>query len=153
MIARLTRTERSVAMALAVLLALLGLTMAALGQHDPMEVHGFMALGLGVGLVFAVGGVLEEPAPNPARLLQYYDDPIKVGIVLAMVWGVFAMSIGLWVAALMVWPDATFGQAWSSYGRLETVRNFVPDAFSLRHREAVFEHDGELRSDSVPFAD
>jgi uncharacterized protein YidB (DUF937 family) len=118
MIAQLTRPERNVAMGLATLLALLGLTMAALGNHDPMAVHGFMALALGLVLVFAVGGVLEEPLPNPARLLQYYDDPIKVGIVLAMIWGVFAMSIGLWVAALMVWPDATFGQAWSSYGRL-----------------------------------
>lgn len=50
-----------------------------------MAVHGFMALALGLVLVFAVGGVLEEPLPNPPRLLEYYDDPIKVGIVLAMV--------------------------------------------------------------------
>lgn len=34
---------------------------------------------------------------------------------------------------------------------VETVLNFVPDAY-LRHWEEVFEHDGELRSDSVPFA-
>ncbi|MFN3281511.1 MAG: cbb3-type cytochrome c oxidase subunit I [Gemmobacter sp.] len=80
-----------------------------------------MALALGVGLVFAVGGTLEEPAPDPARLTRYYDDPIKVGIVLAMIRGVFAMGVGLWVAALMVWPDATFGQAWSGYGRLRPV--------------------------------
>ena len=87
MIAQLTRTERNVALALAALLALLGLAMAALGNHDPMAVHGFMALALGIGLVFAVGGVLEEPAPNPARLLRYYDDPIRIGILLAMACG------------------------------------------------------------------
>lgn len=121
MIAQLTRAERNMAMALATLLAVLGLTMAAVGNHDPMAIHGSMALGLGLVLVFAVGAVLEEPVPSSARLLQYCDDPIKVGIVSAMVWGVYAMLIGLWVAALMVWPDATFGQAWSSYGRLRPV--------------------------------
>ena len=77
MIAQLTRTERHVALFLAICLALLGLTMAALGKHDPMAVHGFMALALGITLVFAVGGVLEEPTPDPARLQRYYDDPIK----------------------------------------------------------------------------
>ena len=121
MIACLTLSERRIGLILAVCLALLGLVMAALGKQDPMAVHGFMALAVGGGLFFAIGGTLEEPAPDAARLQQYYDDPIKVGIVMAMVWGVFAMGIGLWVAALMVWPDATFGQAWSSYGRLRPV--------------------------------
>ncbi|MFN3846088.1 MAG: hypothetical protein ACK4RZ_09750 [Paracoccaceae bacterium] len=50
-------------------------------------------------------------------MLEYHDDPIKVDIVLAMVWG-----IGLWMVALMVWPDTIFGQAWSEYGRLRPVR-------------------------------
>ncbi|MCX8509976.1 MAG: cytochrome-c oxidase, cbb3-type subunit I, partial [Rhodobacteraceae bacterium] len=63
MIAQLTRTERNIALILAIGLALLGLTMAALGKQDPMAVHGFIALALGITLVFAVGGVLEEPAP------------------------------------------------------------------------------------------
>ncbi|MDP1576537.1 MAG: cbb3-type cytochrome c oxidase subunit I, partial [Cypionkella sp.] len=121
MITCLTLGERRIGLILTVCLALLGLVMAALGKQDPMAVHGFMALALGGGLFFAIGGTLEEPAPDAARLQQYYDDPIKVGIVLAMLWGVFAMGIGLWVAGLMVWPDATFGEAWSSYGRLRPV--------------------------------
>ncbi len=121
MIAQLTRTERHVGFFLAVCLAFLGLTMAAAGNHDPMGVHGFMALGLGAVLIFAVGGTLEEPEPDPARLQRYYDDPTKVAVVLAMVWGVIAMGVGLWIASLMVWPDATFGQAWSNFGRLRPV--------------------------------
>lgn len=64
MIAELTRTERRIAMGLAVALTLLGLTMAVAGRHDPMGVHGFMALALGFALIFVVGGVLEEPAPD-----------------------------------------------------------------------------------------
>src|SRR3546814_8300354 len=59
-------------------------------------------------------------APDPAegRLAHYYDDPIKVGIVLAMVWAVFAMFIGVWVALLLAYPEMTFDAAWSSFGRL-----------------------------------
>ena len=34
----------------------------------------------------------------------------------------------------------------------ETVQNFVPWRISLRHCEAVFEHDCELAFDGVPFA-
>jgi hypothetical protein len=33
------------------------------------------------------------------------------------------------------------------------VQNFVPWRILLRHWEAVFEHDGELAFDGVPFAD
>ena len=93
MIAQLTRAERNLAMAFSIVSALPGLTMAALGNHDPMAVHGFMALAIGLVLVFAVGGVREDPAPDPARLKRHYDDPIKIGILLAMVWGVFAMAV------------------------------------------------------------
>src|SRR3546814_3468824 len=35
-----------------------------------------------------------------------------------MAWAVFAMFIGVWVAALLAWPDLTFDQAWSSFGRM-----------------------------------
>ncbi len=37
-------------------------------------------------------------------------------------------------------------------GLRETVQNFVPWRISLRHWEAVFEHDCELAFDCVPFA-
>ncbi len=121
MIAQFTHSERRLAMGLAVVLALIGLVMAAAARHNPMAVHGFMAMALGLALVFAVGGVLELPAPASERLFQYYDDPIKAGILISLFWGVVAMGVGLWVAALMVWPEATFGQAWSSYGRIRPV--------------------------------
>lgn len=37
-------------------------------------------------------------------------------------------------------------------GSLGTVRNFVLGRYLLGQWEAVFEHDGELASDGVPFA-
>lgn len=121
MIAQLTRSERHLAFVLSIVLAVAGLTMAAAARHGPMLVHGLMAMGLGIALVFAVAGRLFEPEPAAARLARYFDDPIKAGILVAVVWGVVAMAVGLWVAALMVWPEATFPQAWSSYGRIRPV--------------------------------
>ena len=103
MIARLTRGERRV---LSVSLALLGLVMAAVARQDPMGLHGFMACALGLALVIAVGGALDAPEPPASRLKEYYDDPIKVGVILAVTWAVFGMGMGVWVAALMAWPEA-----------------------------------------------
>ena len=56
--------------------------------------------------------------PTEDREASYYDDPIKAGIVLAMVWAVFGMFMGVWVAAQLAWPDLAFDGAWSSFGRL-----------------------------------
>ena len=38
-----------------------------------------------------------------------------------MIWVVFGLAIGDWVAWQLVEPDLTFGQAWSSFGRLRPV--------------------------------
>lgn len=114
----LSPTQRATALGLSVAVALLGLIMAAAGHGDPMGVHGYMALLLGVILAFRVIGAMTEPAPELDRQDRYYDDPIKVGVVLSMIWAIFGMGMGVWVAALMAWPEATFEAAWASYGRL-----------------------------------
>ena len=38
-----------------------------------------------------------------------------------MVWAVVGIFVGVWVAALLAWPDLTFDAAWSSFGRLRPV--------------------------------
>ena len=35
-----------------------------------------------------------------------------------MVWAVFGMFMGVWVAAQLAWPSLAFDAAWSSFGRL-----------------------------------
>ena len=72
------------------------------------------------GFLVVISGYY-SPEPTEERLHHYYDDPTKVGIILAMVWAVFGMFIGVWVAWLLVWPDLTFDAAWSSFGRLRPV--------------------------------
>ena len=120
--ATLTFTERRIGLALAAGLALLGLAMAAGARHGVMAVHGWMAIVVGLALVFVLGGALyDDPEPGPDRLHSYYDAPTRFGIGLTLVWAVVGMGVGVWVAALMYWPEATPPWPWTSYGRLRPV--------------------------------
>ncbi|MGN6142454.1 MAG: cytochrome-c oxidase, cbb3-type subunit I [Mesorhizobium sp.] len=117
----LTVTERQVALVVLLALSLIGLAMAAAGRGDPMGAQGFIVMIFSVGLGFAVMSGYYAPEPDESRLSRYYDDPTKVGIVLTMIWAVIGMAVGVWVAALLAWPDLTFDAAWASFGRLRPV--------------------------------
>lgn len=121
MIGQLTLGERRLALFILFGLAALGLAMAWAGQDDPIGVHGWVILAAAIGGVFWVLSGYFEPEPAADRGDSYYDDPIKVGIVLAMAWAVFAFFIGDWVAWLLAYPDLTFDAAWSSWGRIRPV--------------------------------
>jgi cytochrome c oxidase cbb3-type subunit 1 len=121
MIGQLTQNERRVAMVVLGVVALCGLAMAAVGRSDPMGVHGFVVLAFAAVLFFVVGGAIYDPEPSPARLSAYYDDPTKVGIILALAWAVVGMGMGVWVAGQLAWPELRFDAAWSSFGRLRPV--------------------------------
>jgi cytochrome c oxidase cbb3-type subunit I len=121
MVADLTMLERRMALAILGVAALVGLAMAALGRGDPMAVHGFIVLGVTLALFFVVGSKFYDPEPSPARFQRYYDDPIKVGIILAMIWAVIGMAVGVWVALLLAFPEFTFDAGWASFGRLRPV--------------------------------
>ncbi|MBB2971883.1 cytochrome-c oxidase, cbb3-type subunit I [Mesorhizobium sp. RMAD-H1] len=121
MISQLTKHERNLAGFTFLVLLCLGVAMAAAGRDDLLATHGWIvALSAIAGMVALLRGY-DAPEPSPARLSEYYDDPSKVGIVLTLIWGVIGMAIGVWVAALLAWPDLTFDAAWASYGRLRPV--------------------------------
>ena len=92
--------------------------MAVLGRSDVLGVHGVIVMLFAGGLLCVVMSSFYEPEPTEDREASYYDDPIKVGIVLSMAWAVFGMFMGVWVAAQLAWPDLAFDAAWSSFGRL-----------------------------------
>ena len=52
--------------------------------------------------IFGVISGYFAPEPTEERFNDYYDDPSKVGIILAMVWAVFGLFVGDWVAWLLV---------------------------------------------------
>lgn len=121
MVAGLSRGDRQVALAISILIALCGLALAAVGHGDPIGTHGFVILLYALGVSFFVIAGYYGPEPDSSRLSRYYDDPTKVGIVLAMAWAVFGLAFGVWVAALLAWPDLTFNAAWASFGRIRPV--------------------------------
>ncbi|PSC05993.1 cytochrome-c oxidase, cbb3-type subunit I [Alsobacter soli] len=120
-VAQLTLPERRAALALACLVAGLGLTMAVLGRDDLLGTHGALVIACGVVVAIVVMRGFYAPSPSPERLSSYYDDPTRAGIVFAMIWAIVAMAVGDWVAWLLVSPDLTFDAAWSSFGRLRPV--------------------------------
>ena len=121
MIAELTKSERWLALIVMLLLAMIGLFFAAAGRGDPLGGQGWIIFIAGLAGVFWVVGNLDEPMPGADRLAQYYDTPSKLGILLAMGWAVVGMSVGVWVAWLLVFPDLTFDAPWASFGRLRPV--------------------------------
>lgn len=121
MTASLSVAERRVGMFLSVLLALMGLAMAASARHGVMSTHGFIALGLGIALAFLLGGALYDPEPPANRLQNYYDAPTRFGLVMTLIWAMIGMGIGVWVAALLYWPEGTPPWPATSFGRLRPV--------------------------------
>lgn len=121
MMSNLTGAERTTAMTIAGFGALIGLAMAAAGHGDPMGVHGWIVLAFFGVLFFIVASALYSPEPVEDRSLSYYDDPTKVGIILALIWAVVGMFMGVWVASQLAWPDLRFEGAWSGFGRLRPV--------------------------------
>ena len=118
MISGLTIGTRQFAIVILILGALVGLGMAVAGAGEAFGAHGFIVLAFSGVLLFAVLNRLDDPEPPQERLRSYYDDPIKVGIILAMIWAAIGMFFGVWVAYLLAWPDLTFDAPWASFGRL-----------------------------------
>ena len=121
MVSQLTRQERQLAVAILVAMAIVGLAMMVAGRGDPMAVHGAIVFVSALGMTFAVIAGHYGPEPGEERLKEYFDGPSKAGIILAMIWVVFGLTIGAWVAWLLVFPEMTFDAGWSSWGRLRPV--------------------------------
>lgn len=65
---------------------------------------------------------LEHPVYNYKVVRQF--------AVMTVVWGIVGMSVGVLIAAQLVWPDLNFGQSWLSFGRLRPLHtNAVIFAF------------------------
>ncbi len=121
MMSNLTVAERRTAMMITSAGVLVGLVMAAAGHGDPIGAHGWIVLLFSAVLFFVVGEKMYDPEPVEDRAASYYDDPTKVGIILALCWAVVGMGMGVWVASQLAWPNLRFDAAWSSFGRIRPV--------------------------------
>ncbi|MBP6404884.1 MAG: cbb3-type cytochrome c oxidase subunit I, partial [Ramlibacter sp.] len=60
----------------------------------------------------------------------YHDTVVRQFSLMAVVWGVVGMLVGLFIAAQLAWPELNFGIPWLSYGRLRPLHtNAVIFAF------------------------
>ncbi len=121
MVGQLTVNERKLAFIILVLIAIFGMAMVITGADDLFMFHGLIFFLSGIGGIFLVISGFFLPPPDADTIHHYYDDPTRAGIILAMVWAVFAMFIGDWVAWLLAYPELTFDTAWASFGRLRPV--------------------------------
>src|SRR4029079_1110206 len=101
MLAQLTRRERQFALVILFALTVVGLIFAGAGKDDPIGLHGFLIMACAIAGIFVVLSASAAPDPPAERLDKYYDDPSKVGIILAMVWAAVGMFVGDWVAWLL----------------------------------------------------
>lgn len=121
MVSTMTVNERRVALIISILVAACGLALAAAGRHDALGTQGLIILFAGLAGAFAAIRGYLDPEPNPERLSTYYDEPIKAGIIIAMLWAIVAMSVGDWVAWLLAYPEMTFDATWATFGRLRPI--------------------------------
>jgi len=115
---QLTTGERQLGAIVLIALAILGIAMAAAGRTDVLGIHGAMVLLYSLALLFLLFSSAFGPEPSPDRLTRYYDDPIKVGVGLTLLWAIFGMLIGVWAAAQLAWPSLNFDTSWASFGRI-----------------------------------
>ena len=65
-----------------------------------------------------------------APAARYHDTVVRQFSLMAIVWGVVGMLVGVFVAAQLAWPELNFGIPWLSYGRLRPLHtNAVIFAF------------------------
>ncbi|RTL79032.1 MAG: cytochrome-c oxidase, cbb3-type subunit I [Bradyrhizobiaceae bacterium] len=121
MMGQLTKSERQLALVILLAVSLCGLALGVAGRDDILGAHGLLIVLAALAGIFKIISVYYEPEPSDERLAHYYDDPTKLGIILAMVWAVFGLFVGDWVAWLLVKPELTFDAGWSSFGRLRPV--------------------------------
>lgn len=65
-----------------------------------------------------------------AQSLTYHDTAVRQFSIMAVVWGVVGMLVGVIIAAQLVWPELNLGLPWTSFGRLRPLHtNAVIFAF------------------------
>jgi cytochrome c oxidase cbb3-type subunit 1 len=82
-IAQLTKNERQLALIILLVMSVCGLAMAIAGTGDPLGVHGAIVMLAGIAGTFGVISGYYAPEPGDDRLDHYYDDPSRMGLILA----------------------------------------------------------------------
>ena len=67
---------------------------------------------------------------SQTKVAHYDDTVVRQFSIMAVVWGVVGMLVGVFIAAQLAWPELNLGIPWLSYGRLRPLHtNAVIFAF------------------------
>ena len=67
---------------------------------------------------------------NNIQATTYNDTVVRQFSIMSVVWGVVGMTVGVWIASQLAWPELNLGIPWLSYGRLRPLHtNAVIFAF------------------------
>ncbi len=73
---------------------------------------------------------MSEQRGTAAASVQYEDRAIRGFAVMTVVWGIVGMTVGVWLAAQLMWPALNFDTPWLTYSRLRPLHtNAVIFAF------------------------
>jgi len=76
------------------------------------------------------GLTMSEQRGTAAASVQYEDRAIRGFAVMTVVWGIVGMTVGVWLAAQLMWPALNFDTPWLTYSRLRPLHtNAVIFAF------------------------
>ena len=70
------------------------------------------------------------PSNSPSAPPEYSDSVVRGFALMAVVWGIVGMLVGVVIASQLTWPELNLGIPWLSYGRLRPLHtNAVIFAF------------------------
>ena len=81
--------------------------------------------------VTAAESVASVATAQPVGLAEAYNDKVvRQFTVMTVVWGIIGMTVGVVIAAQLIWPALNLGIPWLAYGRLRPLHtNAVIFAF------------------------
>jgi cytochrome c oxidase cbb3-type subunit 1 len=69
-------------------------------------------------------------ATSTSAIVEYNDTVVRRFALMTVIWGIVGMSVGVLIAAQLIWPALNFDVPWLSYGRLRPLHtNAVIFAF------------------------
>jgi cytochrome c oxidase cbb3-type subunit I len=102
----------------AVVGAAIGLALM-LGSHDSgMVFHGFLFLLAGAAAAAVIVHRSFNESAGSGDAEGYFDGPIKVGIIAAVIWGIAGFVVGDVIAWQLAFPQLNLDLPWTSFGRL-----------------------------------
>ncbi len=115
-----TRVERrafndAMTVVAAAVTALIGLILTFAGHDPAMRFHGLL---LALAAIAAGGVVLARINVEAPAQIGYFDGPIKVATIAAVIWGIAGFLIGVIIALQLTFPKLNLDLPWVSFGRL-----------------------------------